>query len=325
MTRKQSKAQRAGQKVTGPKTTESKLTKKWVFAVDPFSDLDYKPVAQFVKASALAAGARVYGAYILAPETLNWTGDFSGPWLKRYKPVAEGQAADFSVKSGVEVEVVPSRKPGLKHTVGTLVKYAQKIQAECIVVSTHARSGIDRWVLGSFAESVLLTSKIPVLSVNPTQTLPRQIKRIFVPTDLSPQSTKFILKVADFAKRTDASMKLFFRQPDPLDPMIQQGVYAVGGGWVSVQHYLDEGLEESKQKIAKICDGIRKRGINCDIVTATAHGSSSLVTAIENSAKEHEADVIAVLTQSGPVAATLLGSVARSLVRTSPIPVMIYR
>jgi nucleotide-binding universal stress UspA family protein len=217
------------------------------------------------------------------------------------------------------------RKSGLKYSVEALVKHAQEVEAECIVVCTHARGGLERWVLGSFAESVLLTSDIPVLSINPTQPLPRKIGKIFVPTDLSPASTKFILKVSEFAGRIGASMELFFREPDPLDPMIQQGVYAVGGGWVSVQGYLEEGHEEDKKRLAKICEGIRKRGVVCNSLTATARGSSSLVYAIEESAGKEGADLIAVLTQSGPVAATLLGSVARSLVRTSPIPILVFR
>lgn len=325
MSKKRFKAPTTGQKVTPSARRETKRTTKWLFAVDPFSDLNYKAVTNFLQTAAASAGAEVYGAYVLAPEPLNWTGDFSGAWLKRYKPVAESQAEEFSAKLGIEVEVVPSRKAGLKHTVETLVKYAEKIGATCIVVCTHGRSGLERWVLGSFAESVLLTSKIPVVALNPTQPMPKEIGKIFVPTDLSPKSVKFILKVAEFATVVGASVKLFFRQPDPLDPMIQQGVYAVGGGWVSVQAYLDEGYQEDKKKLAKICEGIRKRGIDCDTLTAVAQGSSSLVNTIEESAQQHGADLIAVLTQSGPVAATLLGSVARGLVRTSPIPVLIYR
>lgn len=325
MTKKQAKAPTTGQNVSRRATNGPKLTRKWVFAVDPFSDLNLQSVSDFVKASAANAGAEVYGAFVLSPEPLNWSGDFSGPWLKRYKPVAEERAGELGEKLDIAVEVIPSRKAGLKHSVETLVKYAQKIKAECIVVSTHARSGIERWVLGSFAESVLLTSKIPVLALNPAQRLPEHIGKIFVPTDLSTSSTKFILKVSEFAQRIGSGVKLFFRQPDPLDPMIQQGVYAVGGGWVSVQNYLDEGSKEEKAKLAKICEGLRKRGVQCDTLMAKAQGSSSLVTAIEESAREHGADMIAVLTQSGPVAATLLGSVARSLVRTSDVPVMIYR
>lgn len=323
MSQKMAKTPSAGQKVT--KSARAKAVRKWVMAVDPFSDLDFRSVVEFTKGVAGQAGAEVYGTYVLAPELLNFTGEFSGAWLKRYKPVAEAKAKESGKALGVEIEVVPSRKAGLQHSVNTLVKYSDKIRAECIVVSTHARHGLERWVLGSFAESVLLTSKIPVLAVHPSQKLPANVKKIFVPTDLSPQSLKFILKAAEFAQRVGASLDVFYRQPDPLDPMIQQGVYAMGGGWVSVQTYLDDSAKEAEKQLGKIGEGLRKRGIKTETLMTTARGSASLVDAIEDAAKARGADMIAVLTQSGSVAATVLGSVARGLVRTSPIPVMIFR
>lgn len=315
MTKKQVTTKKAGQNVTG----------RWVLAVDPFSDLDLKPAARFIKAVADKAGAKVFGTYVLGPETLNWSGNFSGEWLKRYKPIAMAKAAELSKKLNVDIEVVPMRKPGLAHSVETLVKYAGKIKADFIAVSSHSRSGLERWMLGSFAESVILTSKIPVLSMNPTQKLPTGIDKILVPTDLSAASLKFILKVGAFAQKMNAKVELFYRQPDPLDPMIQQGVYAVGGGWVSVQAYLDESVDEAKKTLQKYADGLGKRGILTDVVTVTAKDNESLVDTIERTAKERGSDTIAVLTQSGSVAATLLGSVARSLVRTSTVPVMIFR
>src|SRR5262245_39643181 len=98
MTKKRFKPVRMGQNAT--------LMAKWLLAVDPFSDLNYKVVADFVREEAHRAGAQVLGVYILAPDTLNWTGDFSGPWLKRYKPVAEQKAEELGRKLGIAVDVV---------------------------------------------------------------------------------------------------------------------------------------------------------------------------------------------------------------------------
>lgn len=321
MTKKMAKKPAAGQNVT----RISKTSRRWLVAVDPFSDLDLQPMMRFAQGTAERAGAQVVGAYVLAPELLNWSGDYSGAWLKRYRPVAETKADQLGHKLNLDIEVVPARKSGLNHSVETLLKYGGKIKAEMLLVSTHARHGIERWVLGSFAESVVLSSKIPVIAINPTQRLPNAIRRIFVPTDLSPASIKFVLKVGDFAQRVNAGVDLFYRQPDPLDPMIQQGVYAVGGGWVSMQNYIDDSSKEAEQKLHKIEAGLRKRGLDAQSLVTTARGSSSLVNSIEEAAKARQADVIAVLTQSGPVAATMLGSVARGLVRTAPVPVMIFR
>ncbi len=47
-----------------------------------------------------------------------------------------------------------------------IIQTGKKAGADLIVMSTHGRSGLRRWVLGSVAEKVLRYSEIPVLLVN---------------------------------------------------------------------------------------------------------------------------------------------------------------
>jgi universal stress protein A len=42
---------------------------------------------------------------------------------------------------------------------------AERIQADLIVIGTHGRSGLSRWLLGSVAERVLRAAQVPVLTV----------------------------------------------------------------------------------------------------------------------------------------------------------------
>jgi nucleotide-binding universal stress UspA family protein len=63
--------------------------------------------------------------------------------------------------AGVPVqEATPSGEP-----VFEIVRYAESVKADAIIVGTHARSGIDRLLMGSVAEGVLRTATIPVLVV----------------------------------------------------------------------------------------------------------------------------------------------------------------
>jgi nucleotide-binding universal stress UspA family protein len=43
--------------------------------------------------------------------------------------------------------------------------YATKHEVDLIIVATHGRSGISRWLLGSMAERILRSSSIPVLMI----------------------------------------------------------------------------------------------------------------------------------------------------------------
>ncbi len=45
--------------------------------------------------------------------------------------------------------------------------YAKKNQVDLIVMSTHGRSGVSRWVIGSVADKIVHHSPIPVLLVAP--------------------------------------------------------------------------------------------------------------------------------------------------------------
>ena len=49
----------------------------------------------------------------------------------------------------------------------TIIKYAEENGVDLIIMSTHGRSGIGRWFMGSVADKVVRHSKVPVLTVAP--------------------------------------------------------------------------------------------------------------------------------------------------------------
>jgi nucleotide-binding universal stress UspA family protein len=51
------------------------------------------------------------------------------------------------------------------HAAEEIIKAAQQTNADLIAMSTHGRSGLRRWALGSVTDKVLHESKIPVLTV----------------------------------------------------------------------------------------------------------------------------------------------------------------
>jgi nucleotide-binding universal stress UspA family protein len=47
----------------------------------------------------------------------------------------------------------------------SLVEYAAKKSVDLIIIATHGRSGVSRWVWGSIADRILRSSCVPVLMV----------------------------------------------------------------------------------------------------------------------------------------------------------------
>jgi nucleotide-binding universal stress UspA family protein len=65
--------------------------------------------------------------------------------------------------SGRGIEVTGERREGEPYT--TILDYAGEVDADVIVMGTHGRSGIDRFLLGSVTEKVVRTSDVPVMTV----------------------------------------------------------------------------------------------------------------------------------------------------------------
>ncbi|WP_423746066.1 universal stress protein (plasmid) [Haladaptatus sp. SPP-AMP-3] len=64
-------------------------------------------------------------------------------------------------EAGVDVETTVLR--GTPHRV--ILDYADDNDIDCIVMGTHGRRGLDRYLLGSVTEKVVRLSEVPVLTV----------------------------------------------------------------------------------------------------------------------------------------------------------------
>ena len=74
-----------------------------------------------------------------------------------------GAEVNQSKCSGLEiVRMVQQESPEIQ-----IVDYARKHQIDLIVLATHARSGVERLLMGSTAEAILRHSPCPLLIVPP--------------------------------------------------------------------------------------------------------------------------------------------------------------
>jgi nucleotide-binding universal stress UspA family protein len=68
---------------------------------------------------------------------------------------SEGLRAQIEVRRGSAADVI--------------VDTAKELGADLIVMATHGRSGIGRWMLGSVADRVVRASHLPVLLIRPAK------------------------------------------------------------------------------------------------------------------------------------------------------------
>jgi nucleotide-binding universal stress UspA family protein len=93
-----------------------------------------------------------------------------------------------------------------------VVREAEKKPGTLVPMSTHGRSGISRWVLGSVMDRVLHATANPLLVVrfygDGTGSLDVRLRTVTVPLGGSPTAAQVILHVVDLAKALGLNVKL---------------------------------------------------------------------------------------------------------------------
>jgi nucleotide-binding universal stress UspA family protein len=306
-----------------------------IWAVDPFEQ-SHELIASAVSAlrNFSFLGWRIQPVYVLTSNQLNLTSDYveyaSFSVALAYKPAAkkalEELLLNVSLPGILPGEVLALDSPSSQQAAEALSRFARNLDAKVIVTSSHARSGLGRLLLGSFSEILLYRSEVPVLVVHPhlENHITRSIRNIFFPTDFGPNAETAFCEAVNLAKNFDAKLTLFHSVPHPIEPVLQSGVYLLGGGWMPIQNYLGNEVQKVKRRARAWARwaGSRKK-VKVDTRIHVDGGSiSDLILGI---VKDEGFDLIAMASQSGPISVTLLGSITRRIVRHASCPVWVLR
>ncbi len=235
--------------------------------------------------------------------------------------VVEGQAVDALVQEGEDVveeaaktldtlavsyetDVVQGNPPE------TIVDYAERYDHDLVVMPTHGREGVSRYLLGSVSEKVVRLSPVPVLSVRmqPDEQLTFPYERLLVPTDGSPAATRAAEHVVALAAELDATVHALSVVDDTALGMDVRSTVA---------------SEETEQAAAEAVDGVVTTGEDhgVDVVRHVEHGAP--VEAILDYIETNAVDAVGMGTTGRTgTDRILLGSVAEKTVRSAPVPVM---
>jgi nucleotide-binding universal stress UspA family protein len=207
-----------------------------------------------------------------------------------------------------------------------VVSQAQAFGAELIVIGTHGRRGVDRALLGSDAEQIVRIAPVPVLLVRehgaeveekfPGDHGAPACRRILVPIDGSETSTRGLDEAIEVAKLTGASLCLmhvvdelrFMTGPeihasDTISfvreggaEILENGCARAAAQGLTAETFLSEGVgQRASDLIVR-----QSRACNVDLLVLGTHGRRG-------------------------VSRFFLGSDAESVVRESPVPVLLVR
>jgi nucleotide-binding universal stress UspA family protein len=212
---------------------------------------------------------------------------------------------DRSVRTAVET--------GTPHE--TIVDYADRIDADLVVMGTHGRTGLDRLLLGSVAERVIRTSDVPVLAARAAPADDAGYGAVLIPTDGSEAARAAIDHGIAVAERYDATVHAL----SVVDVGALAGASGIGMSVPDVVDDLQADAEAAVEPVVNRCD---RAGL--DVRTRVERGTP------HRSIREYvDAEGIDLVTM-GTHGRTgfdrfVLGSVTDRVLRTCSAPVLTVR
>jgi nucleotide-binding universal stress UspA family protein len=189
-----------------------------------------------------------------------------------------------------------------------------------IVMATHGRSGIQRWLLGSVADNILHAATNHVLLVRASDQGKTDgeavLKTVVVPLDGSPLAERVLPDVAELAKKIKLAVVLV--RAYALPPSVSGDDF----GFYSAD-LLDQLESEAKDYLAGKVKDLKTKGLeDVSSVVHIGYGAEEIITLARNTPD----NFIAMCThgRSG-VKRWVFGSVAERVVRHSGDPVLIIR
>ncbi|HSJ23886.1 MAG TPA: universal stress protein [Longimicrobiales bacterium] len=225
----------------------------------------------------------------------------------------EETAADIELRYPVEVRtrVLTGR------TADAILGEAGDIVADLVVLSSHARSGLERLRHGSVAHSLLAHLNVPTLCVHPvgedTDVVSRRVERVLIPLDGSPFSEQILEAMGPLLAALKAQPALVHVvAPRPF----------LGSGTDDTYRIIVN-REQALNYLHDVADRWRGRMPEPVLLAFEDAQPASLIAGLLSVG---DYDMVAMATHGrGGLSAMIMGSVANDVLAASHVPILLYR
>ena len=198
---------------------------------------------------------------------------------------------------------------------GTIVGYADAHDVDLVVMPTHGRQGLKRYLLGSTTERVVRRSNVPVLTVplGSDGAIEYPYRDVLVPTDGSDCADRALGSGIRMAKAGGAALHLL-------------SVVSLTTFGAEIQDTLraEDLTDRADELIEEATALAREEGV--ETVSGTVERGRSVSRAINSYVDERGIDLVVVGTHGRTgLDRYVLGSVTERLVRTASVPVLTIR
>lgn len=307
-------------------TTEQKTKRKIFWAIDPTQNpSEAKNIIKELKIWSKRLDCDVQPVAVISKFILNLPIEIVIPWNEDFVDSIYKAANKYLKKSGatefLPPEIIFAKTSSHRRMASFLAKYAEKKNAYMIFANTRAKKTWNPLRLGGFAETLVVSSKVPVLLLNSLAQPSATIPSILFPTDFSNDSKNALMSLQPLAEAFKSKVILYHQVGNP-----NYYVSEFEGPWqgrpVVVESMLKD-METSRTKDAKdLAELLKQQNVRSSILVQ--RGRKNVSADIVEIAKKNNVNLIALASSSGPVTQAILGSVSRDVLLQAHCPVLIF-
>jgi nucleotide-binding universal stress UspA family protein len=202
----------------------------------------------------------------------------------------------------------------------TLLSFAETKNAEMIVLTSHGRSGLSRLVLGSFAESLLEHSKLPILFLQKAVVPGHQLQKALFTTDFSAESKAALERFLQLFGNHLSEITLFHTVVLPEEVIGMSG--AAGVPVIFPESYIEDQIQWAKKESGLWLEQARKSGVTAQLSAkiedaSVLHASAS----IQKFVQANQIGLVGATSHRGSVGKFIFGSVTQDLLVSGQLPV----
>jgi nucleotide-binding universal stress UspA family protein len=213
--------------------------------------------------------------------------------------------------------------PTLEGMASMLSNRAKRAGVEWVTLQTRGSSGAKRLLMGSFAETFLLTSSVPTLLLSPSADAWKRPRHLLFASDLSPASLVAFQAIAPMLSDMTLRISLLYCLELPLD--FGQIFRSKEQSRLDVDKLVRFAKPRIEAKSKNFFEVARSCKLKMKLKIASCSYLSSKAEAILNAADDLNVDCIALASSTGRLKTAMVGATSRNVARGARCPVLIYR
>lgn len=200
--------------------------------------------------------------------------------------------------------------------------YVKSYEPDFVLMASHGRKGWARTFIGSFAESFVLASEVPVILFGPQCEPVRSLSRAIMPVDLSSSTQEFLEKFLDDHRLAFLDKIMLFHKISMVDlEDITWAPTLYGLGSYGSLDILKRAQATTEAFLKSFMDHpLAQKRLDYGI----SEKLEPVSEVVNKEAQTGQFDLIVMRSEAGTLAASLLGSVTRDILRDATKPLIVY-